>query len=257
MNKRDFFQENGYVVVEDLIPDNVIETYREYWISKHAPQYDGTVASMDNKMGWKESNPFINHKLILEILCHDNVYDLFNEIELKKMAVHLSFTSWYSTEKSWHHDYSSEDNFSAKNYVGLWVALQDIDSSSGPFAIVPGSHNSDFDFSIYKNLNPEQIALHIENTLRNEARAKIFLPRKGGALLWQGHALHRGLNPLDTNIPRESIIGHYISGVNGKGSDQVNNFKSYRGGFYLKHKNQISNLFNTDTYGNRILGEYN
>lgn len=257
MNRRNFFQENGYVVVEDLIPDNVIQAYRKYWIDKHAPQYDRTVASIKNKMGWKESNPFMDHEPIREILCHDNVYRLFDEVGLEKMALHLSFTSWYSTEKTWHHDYNQNDTVSASNYVGLWIALQDIDPDSGPFALVPGSHNWDFDFSIYKNPNPQQIATYIQNVINDKGQPQVFVPRKGGALLWQGHTIHRGLNPVNTDIPRESIIGHYVSGINGKGSDQAKMFRSYKNGFYVRHRNQVDDLYYTDQYGNNIIKEKN
>lgn len=250
MNRRDFFQENGYVVVQDLISDNVIQMYREYWINSHAPQYDGTVASMKNKMGWKESNPFIEHEPIREILCHDNVYKLFDEVGLEKMALHLSFTPWYSTEKTWHQDYIQNDTVSAANYVGIWIALQDVSPDSGPFAFVPGSNNWDFDFSIYQNLNPEKIAMHIQSLISSKGQPQVFLPKKGGALLWHGHTLHRGLNPLNTNIPRESIIGHYTSGVSGKGSDQIAMFEAYRNGFYIKHSKQVDNLYDTDQRGN-------
>ncbi len=170
-----------------------------------------------------------------------------------KMGLHLSFTPWYSTEKSWHHDYSSGDKVSARNYVGLWVALEDINSESGPFAFVPGSNNWDFDFSIYKNLNPEQIVLYIKNTLNEKGQPQVFLPKKGGAILWQGHTLHRGLNPSNLNIPREAIIGHYASGLMGSGSNQVTMFRSYKNGFYVKHHNQVDDLYYTDKYGNMII----
>ena len=257
MSKKNFFDENGYIVIENLIPNSVIDMYRKYWISTHAPQYDGTVASMKNKMGWKESSPFINHEPIREILCHDNIYKLFDEIGLEKMGLHLSFTPWYSTEKSWHHDCADGDTVSAENYVGLWIALQDINPDSGPFAFVPGSNNWDFDFSVYKNLNPEQIVMYIQNLLiQNELNDKqqpqMFLPKKGGALLWKGHTIHRGLSPVNTNMPRESIIGHYMSGVKGKWSDQYGVFTSYKDGFYVEHRNQVDDLYYADQYGNLI-----
>jgi ectoine hydroxylase-related dioxygenase (phytanoyl-CoA dioxygenase family) len=245
MNKRDFFQEKGYVVAENLIPDDVIQTYRRYWMDHHAPQYDGTVASMKNKMGWKESNPFINHKIILEILCHDNVYELFDEVGLEKMGLHLSFTPWYSTEKTWHQDFIKNDTLSAKNYVGLWIALQDVDPDSGPFAFVPGSNNWNFNFSIYENPNLQQAATHIHNEVSSNGQSQVFLPKKSGAILWQGHTIHRGLSPVNTNTPRECIIGHYVSGMNGSGSDQITMFNKHKNGFYIKHHNQLNDLYLT------------
>lgn len=252
MNKHDFFEENGYVVVEDLIPNNVIQMYREYWISNHAPEYTGTVESMKNKMGWKESSPFTNHEPILEILCHDNIYKLFDEFGLEKMGLHLSFTPWYSTEKTWHHDYIENDTVSAENYVGLWIALQDISPDSGPFAFVPGSKNWDFDFSIYENFEPEQVVAYTQNILKSRGEPQVFLPKKGDALLWHGHTIHRGLNPVNTNMPRESIIGHYMSGVKGKWSEQYGVFTSYKNGFYVEHKNQVEDLYNANEYGHLI-----
>jgi ectoine hydroxylase-related dioxygenase (phytanoyl-CoA dioxygenase family) len=246
VNKKDFFSEEGYVIAEKIIPDNVIDQYKKYWLHSHAPEYNGTVESMKNKMGWKESNPFIWHEVILDVLCHENIYQLFEEVGLKKMALHLSFTPWYSTEKTWHQDYIINDKLSAKNYAGLWVALQDINPESGPFSYVPKSNNWDFDFSIYQKLNPSQTVSYIENDIiKRNGTPQIFLPKKGDVLLWQGHTIHRGLNPIDKNKPREAIIGHYVSGSAGNGANQVSMFKSYKKGFYLHHNNgdQLDDLY--------------
>jgi ectoine hydroxylase-related dioxygenase (phytanoyl-CoA dioxygenase family) len=253
MNKKDFFSEEGYIIVQNLIPDDVIDQYKKYWLSYHAPEYSGTVESMENKMGWKESNPFMWHEEILNVLCHENIYQLFEEVGLKKMALHLSFTPWYSTEKTWHQDYNNNDRLSARNYAGLWVALDDIHPESGPFSYIPKSNHWDFDFSIYQKLNPSQIVSYMEKDIITKGGTPhIFLPKKGDVLLWQGHTVHRGLNPIDKNKPREAVIGHYVSGAEGKGTDQITMFKPHKKGFYVQHHNQVDNLYDTDQYGNLI-----
>jgi len=245
MNERDFFFEEGYIIVQNLIPDDVIDQYKKYWLNNHAPEYNGTVESMKNKMGWKESNPFMSHKEILNVMCHENIYELFEKVGLKKMALHLSFTSWYSTEKTWHHDYVDEDSVSAGNYVGLWVALDEIHPESGPFAFVPKSNHWSFDFSIYKKLNPQEIISYFDKIFKiNDAKPEAFIAKKGDIILWQGHTVHRGLNPINKNIPRKSLIGHYVSGKKGRGSDQIEMFRPYLSGFYINHKNQVDDLYN-------------
>jgi len=95
--------------------------------------------------------------------------------------------------------------------------------------------------------------MYIQNEVDNKGQPQMFLPKKGSVLLWQGHTIHRGLNPVNTNMPRESIIGHYVSGIKGKGSDQIAMFRSYKNGFYIKHRNQVDDLYYTDEYGNSII----
>jgi len=219
MNEKDFYQKNGYIIIKNLIPHDAIDNYKQYWTSINAPNYNGTVNSMLSKNGWKQSNPFMEHEEILPLLCHDSIYEVFSKLGLEKMILHLAFTGWVSTQKAWHHDYivgSQVDKVSAENYAGLWIALEDISPKSGPFAFVPGSHLWNTDIHIYYKKDPQEVISYLEKEIqKNNGEPQVFLPQKGDALLWQGHTLHMALTPEDQNTPRESIIAHYFSGVNG------------------------------------------
>lgn len=253
MDKKEFYSEQGYIIVKNVIPHKIIDNYKKYWISIHAPKYEGTVESMINKMGWKESNPFMAHEEILDLMCHESIYQVFEDVGLQKMALHLTFTPWYSTEKTWHHDMSISDSLSAENYAGVWVALNDIHPESGPFSYIPKSNHWDFDYSIYRTLNPNEIVAHISREMiTRKTKPEVFLAEKGDIILWQGHTVHRGLNPTNPNLPREAIIGHYSSGVKGKGVDQVTSFNPHLSGFYVRHRNEVRDLYDTDEYGNMI-----
>ena len=245
MDSKLFFEKNGYLVLKNLINKNSIDLYRNYWTDHHAINYDGTVKSLKNKMGWQESSPYIEHKIILEILCSDEIYSAFSDLGLECMGLHLSFTPWYSTEKIWHQDYTNGDRDSAKNYVGVWVALSDIDIEAGPFAFIPGSNNWDIDFSIYSRFGGEDIIKYMQKKISSEnASPQIFLAQKGDIIIWQGHTIHCGLKPVNTNKTRECLIGHYVSGLNGKGKNQIDYFKKFKNGFYVDHNNQLNNLYN-------------
>lgn len=245
MNQKLFFKENGYLVLKNLLNLNSIDIYRKYWMDFHAVNYDGSVNSLKNKMGWQESNPYINHKIILDLLCSDEIYSAFGLLGLRHMGLHLSFTPWYSTEKIWHQDYTNSDKDSAKNYIGVWAALSDIDLEAGPFAFIPGSNNWDIDFSIYSKLTGEEITKYMQEKIEIEnVTPQIFLAQKGDVIIWQGHTIHCGLKPINTNKTRECLIGHYVSGLDGQGKNQIESFVRFKNGFYVDHNNQLNNLYN-------------
>lgn len=244
MSLKKFFDDNGYITVENLIPQDLIEDYKKYWLTNHAPQYDGTVNSMTNKMGWKESNPFIKHKKILDILCHKNIYNIFNQLDLSLMGLHLSFTPWYSTQKRWHQDYIEDDLISSENYIGVWIALDDIDVEAGPFGFVPTSHKWKIDYSIYRPENVEQMVAYFPEQIKaHKIEPLVFVPKSGSALFWHGHLIHCGTDPKDVNKPRPSLIGHYSSASRGNGMGQIDMHRPYSDGHYIDNVNIIENLY--------------
>jgi ectoine hydroxylase-related dioxygenase (phytanoyl-CoA dioxygenase family) len=244
-NIKDFYLENGYYVAKKLIPDEVIDNYKNYWLKHHAPAFDGsTISSINNKLGWENSASFIHHDQVKEVLCHENLYKVFDLIGLEKMGLHLSFTSWYSTLKTWHQDYTNSDRQSAENYTGIWIALDDIHPDSGPFDFIPKSHLWDIDFNIYSDSlksNPSKYI--IEKTIENKAEAMRFLPKKGDVIFWHGHLVHRGSEPNNFDLARPCIIGHYYSSINGHGSGQRDKLISYKNGFYFRHDSGSINLY--------------
>jgi ectoine hydroxylase-related dioxygenase (phytanoyl-CoA dioxygenase family) len=231
MNTVEFYEKNGYAILKNAIPETLINQYEKLWLDHHSQ--NGQIL---NYHGWTSSSSYMNHKEILDILCHENIFN-FLKLLNNNIVLHLSFTSWVSTRKAWHQDWTKADKQGANNYFGVWVALDKIDPNSGPFQFIPGSHNWDIDYNlIYDKSNKDQVSnLLIQESLKREALAYSFLPDKGDLIIWNGHLIHRGSDPVDENILRKSIIGHYGI-ING-------NIVSHKTGFYHSDKSSAIDLY--------------
>lgn len=214
MNNLSFLKEFGYLIIDDLIPKNLIDEYKKRWLDEHAKNFDGTTQSITNIWGWTPSNCFYNVPIITEVLWHESIQKLLNDLNLQNLKLRHSFTAWTPSQTYWHQDSIFEDKETANNYVVIWIALEDLDIRSGLLSFVPKSHNWEIDFTIYNKPFSESIASDyfsqiIKNHKENE---NIFLAKKGQAIIWQGHLIHRAIVPENKNIPRPSIIGHYKIG---------------------------------------------
>jgi ectoine hydroxylase-related dioxygenase (phytanoyl-CoA dioxygenase family) len=212
MNNLDFYNKNGYVVLKNAIPNSLIDSYEKIWLEHHSK--NGMII---NHQGWHESNSYLNHKEILDILCHENIFNFLNLLN-PDLTLHLCFTSWTSTRKPWHQDYTFSDKKQADNYVGVWVALDKIDPNSGPFQFIPESHNWQIDFDkVYSNLvSAEPSEFLIEEINKKQASGLQFIGNKGDLIIWHGHTIHAGGIPENVLSLRKSLIGHY--GIVGENS---------------------------------------
>lgn len=124
-----------------------------------------------------------------------------------------------STKKSWHQDSGGLNNaIAGENYIGIWVALEDVHPDSGPFELIPGSHkwNIDEEYAdLQSSENLEAIPNHEKIQLitdkKNLGEIYSFLPKKGDAIIWHGRLIHRGANPKNEDLTRKSLIGHYCN----------------------------------------------
>lgn len=104
-----------------------------------------------------------------------------------------------------------------------WIPLEDIHPDSGPLAYYPGSHQvevSDFfdwgDGSILLEpdsvKDPAQFADYLYARMREmKVEPRVFLPRKGDALIWHGNLAHEGTAIRNQALTRMSYVTHYTS----------------------------------------------
>lgn len=104
-----------------------------------------------------------------------------------------------------------------------WIALEDIEPTSGPLAYYPGSHRPEvsgfFDWGAGNILHngdsertPVEFAGHLsEMVKRQELAPKIYCPKKGDVLIWHGNLAHEGTPIVDHDLTRKSYVTHYTS----------------------------------------------
>lgn len=195
---RSEFLSAGAVPIPGLLPAALIDSYVDGWWKRRF--------SFDRAHhGAGTTQLYQTNMEIRSILLSDPIVEVFTELGLC-VALHSELTQWRSANTGWHVDIFHGNLESPGQYLGVWVALDDIDPESGVFQYVPGSHRWAFssdDENSVDRLCQEVMASH-------EHEIVSFIPKKGDVLVWNGRVIHRGSAPK-ADIPRPALIGHYAN----------------------------------------------
>ncbi len=150
---------------------------------------------------------------IEKIITHTNISKCLKEFTGSNE--HVWYQSMFfdkSTGTKLHQDTWYLDTIPNGRLVGVWIALEDIEYSSGPFCIYTNSdvkkHNSeDFDFD---NIDNDKNFIK----LYPNAKRFDFTAKKGDILIWDSFTIHGALLPKDNSMTRKSLTAHfYPTGV--------------------------------------------
>lgn len=104
----------------------------------------------------------------------------------------------------------------ANKMLATWVALEDIEPSTGPLRYFPGSnHLRPFRFS-HGELwaTGEELPLAQSYFREQLTKAKLslttFTPKKGDVFIWHSQLLHGGSDIEDLSLTRKSLVTHYF-----------------------------------------------
>lgn len=219
------WREHGWLTVERLIPDDLIDRYCNEWRAENLLGHDNG-QRVFRMGGWPDAVPYMRHEVLRELCCYGPLHRILHELIGEPMGVHLNLTGWETTGRDWHSDQYLNEPYVGGFYTAVWVALDDIHPMSGPFQFVDGSHRwpplsqakvraalgedgrgPDWPAKSERILTPlfeRKIADHEVTT---------YLPGKGSVLIWHGRLLHRGSKAVIPNMERRSCILH-LSGIN-------------------------------------------
>jgi hypothetical protein len=212
------YAEHGYAVMDEKVPDDLIEEYCDTWM-KYAPKPNG----------WAEATPYRRHGSLLNICSWGPMHEVMQQIIGEPMGLHLNLTGWRSTTRNWHQDGYLNPDSNKDHYIAVWIALDDIDVEAGPFQFIAGSHRMPWTVRnqlMRDALTPDEANSPMWPTYSERILTPIFesiiadqglnvttyLPSKGDVLLWHARLLHRGSSPVDPNLERKALIAHY-SGI--------------------------------------------
>lgn len=143
------------------------------------------------------------------ILTHENISKCLTDFT--KSQKHVWYQSMFfdkSTGTKLHQDTWYLDTIPQGSLVGVWVALEDIKLSAGPFCIYTGTDDGkvftpdEFDFD---NLEKDPKFLErYPNFKRFD-----FTAKKGDVLIWDSLAIHGALMPEKESDTRKSLTAHF------------------------------------------------
>ena len=151
------YQENGFVVLEDFLRPEELETWRNAVDEAVAARGKTKLAGREGQDGWQEKDGYYDRVFVQRInLWQDSaaVRELMLDAQLGKMAATLAGVEgvriWHDqalikqpwgNPTGWHLD-NPYWSFSSKNAISVWVALDDATLENGCLYFVPGTHKS-------------------------------------------------------------------------------------------------------------------
>jgi phytanoyl-CoA hydroxylase len=194
-------------IVDTALIDKVLTTHEEFKYGKLSYfRAQGTVGfekPIIDKYGNQKNSIQNPHLLglsknfsrsVKDIIYSDSVYQcLVDFMDVEKIVHYQSMLFDRSTATKIHQDTWYLDTIPPGQLVGVWIALEDIYSDSGPFYV--------YSDSISRKLDPNQL-----NSYHNKFR---FLASKGDILIWNSFALHGAEEPSNNSYTRKSITAHF------------------------------------------------
>tara|TARA_Y100000004_G_scaffold33551_2_gene35661 strand:- start:7876 stop:8769 length:894 start_codon:yes stop_codon:yes gene_type:complete len=235
------WRKDGVVILNNFIPEPLIEAYRADWIQHNRVNHD-------RPLGYPGECAYYQVPSLMNISTFGPLQDVMRSLIGEPMGVHLNLTGWKSTQRNWHQDGYLNPDSNYDHYLAIWVALDDIHEDSGPFEYVRGSHvlpiitqdktlarleESERRDPLWPKYSERFLTPMFEDILnRGELEIEKFLAKKGDVLLWHARLMHRGSIPNNPDLWRETAILHY-SGVNHRPDMPSPAIQHQQGGWYF------------------------
>ena len=234
------WRQNGVVIVDSLIPDDMIEAYRQDWIQHNRVNHD-------RPLGYPGECAYFQVESLMNIATYAPLHNILEHLIGDQMGIHLNLTGWKSTERNWHQDGYLNPDANKDHYLAVWVALDDVHEDAGPFEYVPGSHvlpvitqdatkarlePHERDDPNWPKYSERFLTPMFEDILdRGNLETEKFIAKKGDVLIWHARLMHRGSTPNNPDLWRETAILHY-SGVNHR-PDMPQAYQHEDGGWFF------------------------
>ena len=234
------WRNDGVVILENFIPDDMIEAYRQDWIQHNRINHD-------RPQGYPGECAYFQVPSLMNLATYKPLHNVLEQLIGDQMGVHLNLTGWKSTQRNWHQDGYLNPDSNRDHYLAVWVALNDIHEDSGPFEYVRKTHMlptitqeatkmripvSLRDDPMWPKYSEEFLTPMFEDILnRGNLQKEQFIARKGDVLIWHARLMHRGTVPNNPDLWRETAILHY-SGVHNR-PDMPEAIQHGDGGWYF------------------------
>jgi phytanoyl-CoA hydroxylase len=238
--KLKFWKENGYVVLEQIVPHELIDTY---WndvnqlidnpkqfktqVQIDLDQYKPNLMREANE--WKTEqikgkmvkiNDFHNQSVAAKkLLMHKHILAFLEAVFGKQVVAMQTLSFLYGSQQPTHADYPWVTAKIPSQLAASWIPVEDVHPNSGPLYYFAGSHrkvkkfnfgNGIFYNSVYSTKTPLDYADYLNNACQKLGLDKrVLLIKKGDVLIWHSALVHGGSLINDPNQTRKSYVCHY------------------------------------------------
>ncbi len=233
-NETSFFEENGYIILKNIIPesdidnllnefDNVVDNkIFNHWHTQNTHEYKKL---KKNKEGFLEDSLQSPHaycwskefrRSLTKIICNLNIQKKLKSILNTKnnYAIWQSMFFDKTTGTLGHQDSYYLDTENGGGVIGCWFALEDIKIESGPFYIIPKTHKKGL---LYNEKSKERYGDHDSYVKsmkafekKNKKNIVPIIVKKGDIVLWHSLTFHGALNNTNDKFSRKSLTCHFF-----------------------------------------------
>jgi len=193
---------------------------------------------------------WIDHGSIKALALEPIVLDLLRHLYGREPFAFQTLNFAVGSEQHFHSDAVHFHSYPNGFMCGVWIALQDVQSESGPLIYFPGSHRLPYLSSrslglvrdaVMGERHPQRFFEPFWQQAVNEHafEKQQFLPKRGDLLIWHANLLHGGEPVQDKTSRRWSQVNHYFF-ANCLYTTPMRNFASEEGGTCLRNPFDIA-----------------
>jgi ectoine hydroxylase-related dioxygenase (phytanoyl-CoA dioxygenase family) len=217
-----FYEDNGYLI--SSINDNKLIDDINLNIQNHL-NYKRDIKTNPKIFHYNESPRIVEMwkeiESVKKLAINEVVIFLLKSLYSRKPIPFSTINFLKGTEQPLHSDYFHFATKPDGYLAGVWTALEDIDESSGPLSIVPGSNKLPYVWLDTLGLDIPKNKKDIKNNytkyeeyikkLMLDKKFEIYTPKlmKGDFLIWSANILHGAGEIKDKSKSRLSQVTHY------------------------------------------------
>jgi hypothetical protein len=217
------FHEQGYVALEQIVPDELCNRVQEQ-LERAFDEDEEVVRHRRVQDAWKRGAD-----AVLELATFDPVCENLSLLYGRRPIPFQTLGFKWGTQQGGHSDSIHFSSLPARYMCGVWVALEDTGPENGPLFYYPGSHTlpevTAFDLgqrfdgpghdfpAFFRRLDGFQHELEdLQQTLMQELKIEPieFHAKKGDALVWSSNVIHGGQRLIAQDSTRWSQVTHYF-----------------------------------------------
>jgi len=238
--KLKFWQKNGYVVLEQVIPSEMLDVF---WkdveelmanpakydmfaridLPKFDPKRERPIKEFtvnDLKEKFVKLNDFHNLSVAgKKLMTHPAIVTFLDAIFQQQTVVMQSLTFMYGSQQPTHQDFPWVTANPASHLAAAWIPLEDIKIDSGPLYYYVGSHKMpkfNFGNGILFNQRSTKTALEFADYLDTNCSTlkhpkETLLIKRGDVLIWHAALAHGGGIITNPDQTRKSYVCHYTT----------------------------------------------
>ncbi len=217
--KKQFFDENGYVVIEGLFTPEEVDFYRDHFMNLRTA---GTYPGDDAGINPASSDPLKRYPRMIHMHRWDEVsLNWMLDARLRECLTTLLGiepfavqTMLYFKPPKARGQALHQDNYYLRvqpgTCIAAWLALDACDEENGCLEVVPGSQNWPILCAAEADTTASFTDVTVEIPEGQEVRPVVMEP--GSVLFFNGSLVHGSKPNVSENRFRRSLIGHYIEG---------------------------------------------